>query len=82
MYLKFLFILTMFFFYSCDGQDSIRIYIKIDGDEKDIAYTCGKKIPKMYMSNIPWMKVVFESGSRTQPHTRGFRMEYRFLTSK
>jgi hypothetical protein len=68
-------------FYSCDGQDSIKIYIKIDNDEKELANTCGKKIPLMYMSNIAWMKVVFDSGSRTHTNT-GFEMEYKFLTSK
>jgi hypothetical protein len=33
-------------FYSCDGQDSIKIYIKIDNDEKELANTCGKKMYK------------------------------------
>lgn len=75
---------TIYFIYfsSCDGQDSIKIYIKIDNDEKELDYTCGKKIPKMFMSNIPWMKVVFESGSRTQHSNTGFAFEYKFLTSK
>ncbi|XP_052089103.1 suppressor of lurcher protein 1-like [Mytilus californianus] len=67
--------------YDCDGQDSIKIYIKIDNDEKELDYTCGKKIPKMVMSNIPWMKVVFESGSRTQHSNTGFAFEYKFLTN-
>ncbi|XP_071133935.1 suppressor of lurcher protein 1-like isoform X2 [Mytilus edulis] len=67
--------------YDCDGQDSIKIYIKIDNDEKELDYTCGKKIPKMFMSNIPWMKVVFESGSRTQHSNTGFAFEYKFLTN-
>lgn len=68
--------------YDCDGQDSIKIYIKIDDDEKELANTCGRKIPKMFMStNIPWLKVVFDSGVGPKLNHAGFEMEYHFVTN-
>ena len=70
----------MMFFSSCDDVDAVTVSITIGGEPRDIGVYCGSKRPPMLMSNDNRMEITFISHSASA--AKGFKAEYKFVTSK
>ncbi|KAK3580409.1 hypothetical protein CHS0354_012430 [Potamilus streckersoni] len=67
--------------HGCINQDSISVFIYIDGKEILLGQYCGNKSPSQLMSNNQRMKVVFTSTSQSETrNVFGFQLEYNFRT--
>lgn len=70
-----------FFYYSCEGVDSLVAFVNIDGKKDKIDSFCGDIPPRPIMSNGPRLSLEFQ-GLTSSRHSRGFKATYTFMESK
>jgi hypothetical protein len=47
--------------HSCDGMDTVMVFITMNGNKERIDNFCGTEIPAQLMSNGPHMRVEFKT---------------------